>query len=321
MNRLAALVAGFSLVASSSVSFAATLPVKAIKATSTLPEKDGEAYVEAHLTDGKAGSYWAEGQSNAGMGTVLSVDFPSEVTLSRIEIWNGCWQSADLWKRLYRVKDIEIKYPDFSYERLTIPDGQQKQVVSLKTPKKVNNIKIVIKSVYNGTTFLDTAISEMRFLDDAPESVVTGVSGQASSTLPPEKDNLDKEAYGAVKVVDGFIDTYWCEGKTEKGPAGQGIGEWVRVDLGGSQSVRKMKVAVGNGYDEKTYRQNSRATGLKADFSDGTSKDLSLEDRPGWQEIDLGGTRSLSWVKLTVTQVVEGTRWQDTAIADVQFVK
>lgn len=321
MSRLAAVLA--LVVSSGLVSSGASggeLRVKSVKANSTLPDKDGESYAETNVLDDKAGTYWAEGKPDAGMGTMFTVNFDGQVTLSKIKVWNGCWQTADLWKRMYRVKEIELKYPDFTYERLTIPDGQEPQVISLKEPKKLDNVKLVIKGVYDGTTFQDTAISEIRFLDDSPSALVGGAQASASSELPPEKDNLDLKAYAAVKATDGFVDTYWCENTPGKGGPGQGIGEWLRVDLGSAVAVKTMRIAIGNGFDQKSFVHNSRPLVLKAEFSDGSVRELTLEDRPGLQDVDLGG-KSLSWVKLTIVKVAEGTRWNDTAIAEVQFVR
>lgn len=316
---LAGLAAVFTLAPAMPVD-AGELKVSSIKASSTLATKDGESYTEDQLQDAKAGAYWAEGLPSAGMGTVLTVTFDGEVEFASMEIWNGCWQTADLWKRLYRVKDIELKFPDNSYERITVPDGQKKQVVALKTPKKTNLVRIVIKSVYSGTTFQDTAISELKFFDPGPRAEVTGLTAKASSELPAEADNLDKQAYAAAKAVDGFVDTYWCENKQGKGEPGHGVGEWLQVHLPSATPVSTMRVAIGNGFDEKSHKQNSRPVSVRAEFSDGTSRQIQLEDRPGLQDVPLGG-KTLSWVKLTVEKVAEGTRWNDTAIAEVQFVR
>ena len=116
------------------------------------------------------------------------------------------------------------------------------------------------------------------------------------------------------------MDTYWCKARKGGSATDEGIGEWLRVDLPSATSVRKLRVAIGNGYDAKSFTQNSRPVELRAEFSDGSTRDLALEDRAGWQEVDLGA-KTLSWVKLTVQKVASGTRWHDTAIADVQFVR
>src|SRR5690606_10258453 len=144
----------------------------------------------------------------------------------------------DYWTRANRPKEIEIKFSDDSTEVLALDDEMKPGELLLSSPKVTSKVRLRIRSVYAGTTWLDTPISEVQVFNADPEESATVRAVGASSTMPPDGDG----AYDPVNLTDGLVDSMWCEG-TE----GDGVGEWFEVTLAGATRVSKLSLINGNG--------------------------------------------------------------------------
>lgn len=284
-------------------------PVKITGASAKSEYDQGGVYYPArYVKDGKSGTAWYEGESGNGLGAWIELDLGSAVDVHKVVVYAGDWKSESSWTRANRPKELELKYSDESVETWTLTDEMTPQVYTLKSPKNTSKIRLRIKSVYNGSAFPDTGISEVQVFDGAPSPRI-----DATVTASSEFPN-DGESYAPTNVIDGLQDTYWCEGSEE----GDGVGESLMFDFGRSVNVKTLEILNGMGGSLDLYKKGNVATVVTAQFSDGSTKALTLKPFPLVQRADLGGKMTSS-VKLTFSAIRKGTDYNDLCISEAYF--
>lgn len=155
-----------------------------------------------------------------------------------------------------------------------------------------------------------------------------GIKATASSVLER------KSQYGADKVLDrdgenyaGQLGTSWCEGR-----AGNGEGEWVKLDFPSPRPLQGLLISAGYDNAPDVYVQNGRLKALTLTLSDGTRYTLRFgpyfrpsESEEGGQVINspqlfrLPKSRKhvVKWLKLEIAEVEPGTKFKDTCISTV----
>jgi hypothetical protein len=137
---------------------------------------------------------------------------------------------------------------------------------------------------------------------------IHGEAVRASSVLPPSR----VATYGPGMVTDGRWSTVWVEGAP-----GNGVGEWIELQL--DSPVAIAKVGVVNGYGKgPRYLENARLREAELQFSDGTAKRIHLADSNDLQYFDLR-PNTTTVVRLTIVSVYPGTRWDDVAIGEIRL--
>ena len=285
------------------------LDVAEMKSNSVLTDNEkGVVYGPELMLEDKVGSMWVEGEGNAGLGKYVEAVFDGEVELSRIRLWAGCFVDKEFWERHNRVRIVELKYPDFTSEKIELKDTMAPQWLELAEPKTLSKVKIYLRAVYEGNTWNDTPITKIQFFDsEGPEEEVEGLSATASSTYEDEDD-----AYAAQLAVDGWLDTHWVEG------GGTGDGEFLDIRLPATKKLHRFAIAVGNDVTESFFQSHNRAKRVTLSFSDGSSQSFSLKEKRGLQEFELSSVRTNS-VKVTFGAVVRGKSTNDLYVADVRF--
>lgn len=168
------------------------------KASSTLVQTGIFSYNIENIVDKDPTTAWIEGEDGYGEGSTIEFDF--EVSqgnwcceplsdIREIHIINGYAKDPKTFKNNSRVKDIEIvsteelfnkkqdisKYSDIYKDdefnsisgkrkyNFTLKDTMEPQILKFDSPKDLYKMKIIIKSVYPGAKYKDTAISEISF--------------------------------------------------------------------------------------------------------------------------------------------------------------
>lgn len=284
-------------------------PVKVVGATAKSEyDQEGVYYPARYVKDGKASTAWYEGEAGNGLGAWIELDLGVATDVHKVVVYAGDWKSETSWTRANRPKELELKYSDESVETWTLTDEMTPQVFTPKTPKNTSKIRLRIKSVYSGSAFPDTGLSEVMIFDGAPSPRLEATVS-ASSEFPP-----DGESYLATNVSDGLQDTYWCEGVEE----GDGVGEFLMFDFGRTVTVKTLEILNGMGGGLDLYKKGNAATVVTAQFSDGSTKALTLKPFPLLQRADLGG-KTTSSVKLTISAVRKGTDYNDLCISEAYF--
>jgi uncharacterized caspase-like protein len=131
-------------------------------ASSVLPAAHGNNYGARNLTDGNSNTAWVEGSGGQGTGDFVVLEFDAPRTVSAIDIRNGYDKNADIYGKNSRVKDVEIRFSNGESIDATLADSSAEQTVRLSRPIEAKWVQIVIRSVYPGWKYTDTAINELR---------------------------------------------------------------------------------------------------------------------------------------------------------------
>ena len=138
------------------------LEVAEMKSNSVLMDKEkGVVYGPELMLEDKVGTMWVEGEGNAGLDKYIEAVFEEEVELAKIRIWGGCFVDKEFWERHNRIRILELKYPDFTSEKIEIKDTMAPQWLELAEPKTLSKVKIYLRAVYDGNTWNDTPITKI----------------------------------------------------------------------------------------------------------------------------------------------------------------
>jgi hypothetical protein len=140
-----------------------------IWATSELDDN----YLVDKIYDGSLDFAWVEGKKDDGIGESISFKMIDNAwPLEKIIIYNGFQKDPSLWKKNNRVKQLMLYIDGKPVAKLNLEDvtnGQEFDVVKWFPQRKEPYIvRFEILKTYRGTTYNDTAISEIDF--DGPVS-------------------------------------------------------------------------------------------------------------------------------------------------------
>jgi hypothetical protein len=162
--------------------------------------------------------------------------------------------------------------------------------------------------------YVDKDPKERRWSEKAPIArmdLVAAVESVSSSSFLP--DALFPGRYGVPQAFDGDPETAWCEG--EKGP---GIGQYFEVTF--SKPIKADSVIVMPGwFQEALHKKNNRVKSLAVSL-DGKEMILSFKDSMTAQTIPLDAKKEFRTVRFTIKEVYKTEKWDDTPIAEVQFM-
>ena len=130
-------------------------------ASSVLPPSQGNIYGPRNLTDGNDKTAWVEGSDGQGLGEFVVLEFDSARAILGLTIRNGYDKSPDIFTKNSRVKDIELRFSSGDSIEATLKDEPGAQYVTLSQPIKAKWIELIIRSVYPGSKYSDTAINEL----------------------------------------------------------------------------------------------------------------------------------------------------------------
>jgi len=133
----------------------------------------------------------------------------------------------------------------------------------------------------------------------------------ASSMLAPQGSGKYNYRMKNLTRKDGAA---WVENKPD-----YGRGEWLLFDFGSEKPVSS--ITFNNGYTrtEKTFRSNSRVARLTVELSTGVRFQVGLQDMMATQNFRLPEPVNVTWAKLTIDDVFEGSKYSDTALSYVGF--
>ncbi len=280
-----------------SPSLAGVVKPTLVEASSTLPAAEGVNYAPKQVSDSKQSTVWVEGEKDSsGVGTTLTLSLGEAKTIAAIRIWNGNWYSHDFWVRHNRVKDVELAFSDGSKQVFTLTDEKTPELITLEQPVTTESVRLRIKSIYRGSTFNDTVISEIQLLDGEPDAALEVMAWTDSTHLPEDRDG----SYEPPNMWDGILDSMWCESAE-----GDGTGEWIEFEFSGMHRISELRLVNGNAYDLMWWMKSNRVTKAELAFSDGSKQDIAVKNSIREQTIEFSPVRTRS-VRLTVTGVKQG---------------
>lgn len=139
--------------------------------------------------------------------------------------------------------------------------------------------------------------------------LVDDVTYCASSILPNSRvatyrpGNL--EGWGLSKAHRA-----WCEGAY-----GSGEGEWIALQVRPGTRIRKIMFLNGYQKSNKSYRENARARDITIETDQGARFSHRLDDRPGVQEVYLGGWHDVQTLRVYIETIYPGSRYDDLCLS------
>lgn len=295
---------------------AGQIRVASATASSTYPTEEGVSYDARRATDGKASTAWVEGSSGSGLGDWIELDLGGDHTVHSIRVWAGMWYSTSFWSGSARPRELEVKLSDGSTHDFTLADSMEPQEFVLPSPTATSTVRLRIKQVYRGDTWNDAAISEVQVYDDAPDTRIPVRAIEASSTATADADGT----YEPGRVDDRLSDTFWCEGNTADADAGNGTGEWLQFDLGGTRSVRELHLVNGMATSLPFFMKGNRATAATLSFSDGSTEHITIKNTMMPQTIGFAPHRTDS-IRVTFDQISAGREFNDLCVSEAYFAE
>jgi cytoskeletal protein RodZ len=128
-------------------------------ASSTVTQEGYDNSVYMAL-DGDPVTSWQEGVDGDGIGEVLQIGLEREYEIKYMTFRLGNWRDAQRYSMNNRPKTMTVWLDDLSFQ-VTFPDGQTEQCLEFSSPCPASEIYIRIDSVYQGTEWDDTCISEI----------------------------------------------------------------------------------------------------------------------------------------------------------------
>lgn len=153
-----------------------------VKASSYLSQNDfvmKDNYHPYYVVDDNPKTAWVEGVSGDGIGEYIIMydKFPKDNTIV-ISIRNGYQKSEELFYKNNRVKDLEIKLtsgtmnkPKLTSLNFTLRDEMGWQQLNIQPLEDCWAITFIIKSVYKGTKYEDTCLSDIKITFENPSLI------------------------------------------------------------------------------------------------------------------------------------------------------
>ncbi len=137
------------------------ITIVSITADSTLTSANLD-YGVGKLIDNDIETCWQEGTDDYGKDCAIEWKLGSSQAVKYIAIYNGNQISEEKFWANNRVKEAEILIGD-NRSSVILIDSMDPQIIRLEGEgANTDSIKIIIKSVYEGETWNDTCISEIK---------------------------------------------------------------------------------------------------------------------------------------------------------------
>lgn len=134
----------------------------ALSVSSQLTGKSGTVYGAAFLNDGDTSTPWEEGVEGDGIGEQITYEPEAGTKLQVIRIYPGNGRSDKAFQENNRPKTITLEI-DGKKQTLNFDDAGHFYTFSSKKPVTAKQVKLIIDSVYPGSKWQDTCISEVEF--------------------------------------------------------------------------------------------------------------------------------------------------------------
>lgn len=133
-------------------------------AASSTYDGDRATHIATNLIDGKRETNWTEGVDGNGIGEYVHFEFQEKQTITGFRICSRNHSSDSYYAKNARPKEIKLTFEDGSSEQFTLLDVKEEFTFQLSEAITTKNVRLTIQSVYEGSSWEDTVISEIVFL-------------------------------------------------------------------------------------------------------------------------------------------------------------
>ncbi|MBW1296132.1 NADase-type glycan-binding domain-containing protein [Aquimarina litoralis] len=152
--------------------------VKNVKASSFLKSSNLPrfSYHPTNLYDRSLNSAWFEGVEGDGIGEYFEINFFTPINIYSITLSNGYGKSKSLFQKNGAVKELEVLTDGYHKPKtLMLQNTLEAQQLELYF-ENVTTIRFTIRSVYPGTKYQDTGISEITLESQLSTDLDEGIS-------------------------------------------------------------------------------------------------------------------------------------------------
>lgn len=136
--------------------------VLSVNASSSLVEQTyGISHTPEKAIDGDLTTGWVEDAPGAGIGETITLFLDSTYTVHGFVIHAGYQKSASLYERNARPAVLKLSFSNGESQSFPLQDLNGQQRILFAQPVETDRVTFTIESVYNGTTYQDTVISEL----------------------------------------------------------------------------------------------------------------------------------------------------------------
>jgi hypothetical protein len=130
--------------------------------SSALPPAHGNSYGARNLLDANDNTAWVEGNGGQGAGDFVVVEFDAPRVVRGLTLRNGYAKNPDIFGKNSRIKDVELNFSTGDSLQATLTDQTGEQRINLSRSVKAKWVQLIIRSVYPGWKYSDTALNELR---------------------------------------------------------------------------------------------------------------------------------------------------------------
>lgn len=139
------------------------IKVVEVAATSEYISTKGNNFSPANLIDHNSETTWQEGEEDAGIGQQLTFMFANSAIVSAIRLENGKRTSKEEFYENNRVASFQMI--DEQAIMIELSDSEEVQYIIFENPVMKDQITLVLESVFGGTKWNDTCITEIAFFE------------------------------------------------------------------------------------------------------------------------------------------------------------
>jgi hypothetical protein len=131
-------------------------------ATSALSTQKNYNFGPERAVDSNPKTAWVEGERGDGLGAWIMLRFQDVRPIRYLGFENGFGKQIDSerWSQLSRVKEALIETSDGLLQKVVLKDTDEPQYVDLGREVQPTWIRLTLLSVYHGTKWKDTALTE-----------------------------------------------------------------------------------------------------------------------------------------------------------------
>lgn len=123
--------------------------------------------------------------------------------------------------------------------------------------------------------------------------------------------------YTATNALDNDLQTAWVEG-VEDG----GIGEWLEFSSTENKEVSGIKIINGYSKSEDLYYANNRVKKISIELPNNVVIEKELNDGMlGYQTVEFGSTVDARSIKITISDLYYGSKYNDTCVSEIKLYR
>lgn len=134
--------------------------VSRVTASSALQEYN-MTHDPGYLADGDLTTGWCEGVSGSGEGETVQIALDRTCTVTGFDIYAGYHKSSELFAKNGRPAEIYVEFGNGYGESFALEDVMEKQRFDFAEPVETDSITFTLVSVYPGSKYEDTVITEV----------------------------------------------------------------------------------------------------------------------------------------------------------------